>query len=470
MNEKLSLPTLPAETAPPSPGKSKRGWIWLIVLILAAAAAYHYWPKSPDTAGGAPAPGATGGRKGRGGGTPPVVAAKVRRGNIGVYVTGLGTVSPINTITIKSRVDGQLMKVNYQEGELIHQGDALMEIDTRPYQVQLDQAVGQQMRDQALLDNAKVDLARYQTLLQQNAIPEQTLATQKSMVAQLEGTVKADQSQIDMAKLNLTYCHITAPITGRIGLRLVDPGNIVHASDSGGLLVITQVQPISVVFTIVEDRLPDILRRWHSGQQLLVELWDRANEHKIGTGTLKTIDNQIDPTTGMIRLRAEFPNADESLFPDQFVNVRLLVQQKQGVTLVPSAAVQRTSTTTYVYLVKPDSSVTVRQLVEGVSEGDSTEVSSGLEPGDVVVMAGLDRLNEGTKVSVQFADEAGRGQGRGSAPGAGGGSPDGSPGGRRGRSGAPGAGGPGLGPGSSDGTPGGRRGRGRGRGAEGQAQ
>jgi multidrug efflux system membrane fusion protein len=367
------------------------------------------------------------------------------------------------------------MKLNYQEGELIHAGDPLIEIDTRPYQVQLDQATGQQMRDQALLDNANVDLARYQTLLQQNAIPEQTLATQKSLVAQLEGTVKSDQSQIDSAKLNLVYCHITAPITGRVGLRLVDPGNIVHASDSNGLLVITQVQPISVVFPVAEDSLPQVLKRWHAGQQLLVEVWDRANEHKLGTGTLKTVDNQIDPTTGMIRLRASFPNADESLFPDQFVNVRLLVQEKQGVTLVPAAAVQRTSTTTYVYLVKPDSSVTVRQLVEGVSEGDSTEVTSGLDPGDVVVMAGLDRLNEGTKVTVQYAAEGGgRGQGRGNAvgagaPGSGGGPPPNlSPGGRQGRGNPPGAGAPSPGGGNPGASPSGRKGRGRG--AEGQGQ
>ncbi|HMD71960.1 MAG TPA: MdtA/MuxA family multidrug efflux RND transporter periplasmic adaptor subunit [Bryobacteraceae bacterium] len=449
MNEKLSLPTLPAESTPQPPGKSKRGWIWLVVVAVAVAGAYHYWPKGADASGGASPPGASGGRSGRGAGLAPVVAAKVRRGNIGVYVTGLGTVTPINTITIKSRVDGQLMKVNYQEGELVHEGDPLIEIDTRPYQVQLDMAEGQLMRDQALLDNAKVDLDRYQTLLQQNAIPEQTLATQKSLVAQLTGTVTSDRSQIDSARLNLTYCHITAPITGRVGLRLVDSGNIIHASDAGGLLVITQVQPISVVFSIVEDKLPEVLRRWHAGQSLPVEIWDRADEHKIGTGTLKTVDNQIDPTTGMIRLRADLPNADESLFPDQFVNVRLLVQEKQGVTLVPSAAVQRTTSTTYVYLVKPDSTVTVRNLVEGVSEGEDTEVTDGLAPGDVVVMAGVDRLNEGAKVAVQFAAEGGRGQGRGNAPA---------------------LGGPGAGPGNPEGPKGGRRGRGRGRGAEGQAQ
>jgi multidrug efflux system membrane fusion protein len=450
MNEKTSLPTLPAEDTAKAPRKSKLGWIWLLILIAVAVGAYYYWPKGTNTAGGTAAPGATGGKKGRGG-VAPVVATKVRRGNIGVYVTGLGTVTPINTVTLKSRVDGQLMKINYTEGQLVHEGDSLIEIDTRPYQVQLDQAQGQLMRDQALLDNAKVDLKRYEILLQQNAIPEQQLATQKALVAQDEGIVKTDQSQIDSAKLNLAYCHIAAPITGRVGLRLVDPGNIVHASDTTGLLVITQVQPISVVFTIVEDKLPDVLKRWHAGQQLQVEVWDRADQTKIGTGTLKTVDNQIDPTTGMIRLRADFPNADESLFPDQFVNVRLLVQEKQGVTLVASAAVQRTSSTTYVYLVKPDSSVTVRQIVEGVSEGDATEVTSGLDPGDVVVMAGVDRLNEGTKVTVQFAAEGGRsqGQGRGSRAGAGVASPGG---------------------GTGADTAGGRKGRGRGRGAEGKGQ
>ena len=452
MNEKTSLPTLPAEDTPKAPRKSKLGWIWLLILIAAAVGAYYYWPKGTNTAGGTAAPGGTGGKKGRGAGLTPVVATKARRGNIGVYLTGLGSVTPINTVTIKSRVDGQLMKVNYAEGQLVHEGDSLIEIDTRPYQVQLDQAQGQLMRDQALLDNAEVDLQRYETLLKENAIPEQQLATQKALVAQDRGIVMTDRSQIASANLNLTYCHIAAPITGRIGLRLVDPGNIVHASDTSGLLVITQVQPISVVFTIGEDKLPDVLKRWHAGQKLPVEVWDRAKQNKIGTGTLKTVDNQIDPTTGMVRLRADFPNEDEALFPDQFVNVRLLEQEKQGVTLITSAAVQRTTSTTYVYVVKPDSSVTVRQVVEGTSEGDDTEIVSGLEPGDVVVMSGVDRLNEGSKVTVQFPGDAGgrgRGQGRGSAQGAGTPAPAGT---------------------NPQQSPDGHKGRGRGRGGEGKGQ
>jgi multidrug efflux system membrane fusion protein len=411
MNEKTTLPTLPEESTPKAQRKSKMGWVWFLVLVLAGAAAYYYWPKGTSAADGASSSGGTGSKK-KGGGPTPVTAAKARRGNIGVYVTGLGTVTPLNTVTVKSRVDGQLMKVNYTEGQLVKKGDELIEIDPRPYQVALDMATGQQMRDQATLDNARLDLQRYETLWQQDAIQKQQLDTQKSLVDQLVGTIKADQSQIDAARLNLVYCHITAEITGRVGLRLVDPGNIVHATDSNGMLVITQVQPISVVFPVAEDSLPQVLTRWHAGQQLAAEVWDRAGEHKLGTGTLATVDNQIDPTTGMIRLRANFPNDNEVLFPDQFVNVRLLVQEKQGVTLIPSAAVQRTTTTTYVYLVKEDSTVTVRQIVGGVTEGEDMEIVSGLAPGDEVVMSGVDRLNEGSKVTVQIIGQGGRGQGQ----------------------------------------------------------
>jgi len=423
MTDKPSLPTLPPpDTVPKARRKSIAGWVWLLILIAVAAGAYYFWPRGSNAAAGeATTKGGGGGKKGRGG-NAPVVGAHARKGNIGVYVTGLGTVTPLHTVTIKSRVDGQLIKVNYSEGQLVHEGDPLIEIDPRPYQVALDQATGQKMRDEATLNNAKVDQARYETLLSQNAIPEQQLATQKALVQQLTGTVKADEALIDSAKLNLIYCHITAPLTGRIGLRLVDPGNIVHASDANGLLVITQVQPISVVFPIVEDKLPDVLHRWHAGAQLPVEIQDRAGQHKLADGVLRTVDNQIDPTTGMIRLRAETPNAGEVLFPDQFVNVKLLVQEKTGVTLVPSAAVQRTTSTTYVYLVKPDSTVTVRQVTLGVTEGEEVEILSGLEPGDTVVTAGVDRLVEGSKVNVQVPGEGGRG-GRGGRGAKGGNAP-----------------------------------------------
>jgi multidrug efflux system membrane fusion protein len=374
------------------------------VLALLAAGAWYLWPKggtTPYAAGGTVSKGS---KKG-GSGLVPVVAAKARRGNIGVYIAGLGSVTPIYTVTVKSVVDGQLMGVHYNEGDLVTKGQLLAEIDKRPFQVMLEQYQGQLARDEATLANAKVDLERYTKLLAQDAIPEQQLATQRAAVAQAEGVVKIDQGLIDGAKLNLTYCDIPAPITGRMGLRLVDPGNIVHASDANGLVVITQVQPISVIFTVAEDDLPVVLRKLAAGEHLSAEAYDRANTAKIGTGVLATVDNQIDPTTGSLRLRANFDNSANLLFPNQFVNVRLLVQEKSGVTLVNRAVIQRTSSSEYVFLVKDDRTVTVRPITEGVSEGENTEIVSGVSPGDVLVMTGVDKLAEGTPVAVQMADD-----------------------------------------------------------------
>jgi multidrug efflux system membrane fusion protein len=384
----------------------RRWWVWLLALAVLGYGVYLVRKRmAAPQAATAAAP------QGTKLPSVPVVAARTRKGDIGVYITGLGAVTPVYTVTVKSRVDGQLMRVAYKEGDVVHQGTLLVEIDPRPYQVQLTQAEGQLLRDQALLDNARIDLARYQTLLAQNAIPEQQLATQKTLVEQDEGAVKTDQGQIDSAKLNLVYCHITAPITGRIGLRLVDPGNIVHATDTNGLLVITQIQPISVIFTIAEDQLPVVLQKMHAGERLEVDAYDRDMKTKIAQGWVATVDNQIDPTTGTVKLRANFDNRNNALFPNQFVNFQLLVEEKHDVTLVPTAVVQRNSQTTYVFLVKPDSTVTVRPITIPVyasdisTEGSDSEVSSGLSPGDVVVMTGVDKLQEGSKVRVQMYGE-----------------------------------------------------------------
>ncbi len=384
------------------PQRSSRPWIWLIVLLVLGGAGYLLWPRIQQLVQRSAAPVAAPGKKGRGAAIP-VVVARAKRGNIGVYVTGLGAVTPLHTVTVKTRVDGQLMELHYKEGQLVHEGDPLLEIDPRPFQVMLSQAEGKLLTDQAALDNARIDQARYEKLLTQNAIPEQQLATQKTLVTQDQGIVKADLAAIESAKLNLTYSHITSPITGLVGLRLVDPGNIVHATDNNGLVVITQLEPISVIFTVAEDQLPPILKKIRAGQKLRVDAWDRDLKTRLAQGTLETLDNQIDQTTGTLKLRSVFDNKDDALYPNQFVNARLLVEDKYGVVLAPNAAVQRNSQATYVWVVKPDQSVTVRNVTVGTTEGDSTEIKSGLAAGDVLVIDGVDKLQEGGKVSASGA-------------------------------------------------------------------
>jgi multidrug efflux system membrane fusion protein len=380
----------------------RRWWVWVLAASLLGIVAYTQLTKSGRTAEGPGKPGAAKALQG-----VPVVAVAARQGDIPIYLTGLGTVTPLHTITVKSRVDGQLMKVYYREGQTVTKGQLLAEIDPRPFQAQLTQVEGQMIRDQALLKNAKMDRERYRVLSTQDSIAKQQYDTQKSLVRQLEGTVKLDQGQIDNAKLQLVYSRITAPISGRIGLRVVDSGNMIHATDTTGLAVITQLEPITVIFTIPEDNLPALLDKLRTGARLPVDAYNREQTKKLTTGVLLTLDNQIDPNSGTVRLKAEFANKHHELFPNQFVNARLLLDTKRGATVVPTAAIQRSPQGTFVYLVKPDQTVTARQVRVGPTEGDNAAIYEGLVPGDVVVVEGAERLREGSKVEV-------KGQGNGS--------------------------------------------------------
>jgi len=346
----------------------KRGAIGLLVLCLLAIGAYALLMKSGEAQLRVPGEKKADSRVR----TVPVVAVAAKTGDIGVYLTGLGSVTPLNTVTVKSRVDGQLMRVLFKEGQIVRSGELLAEIDPRPFQAQLTQMEGQMARDQALLKNAQLDLERYRDVYRQELIAKQQL-----------------------------YSRITEPITGRIGLRLVDPGNIVHANDANGLLVITQLQPIAVVFTIPEDSLPPVLGKLKAGERLPVEAFDREQKRRLAVGSLLTVDNQIDPTTGTVKLKAIFPNDDHELFPSQFVNARLLLDVKRGATIVPTAAIQRGSQGTFVYIVKVDQTVAVRPVTVGVTQGDEASIEAGLFPDEQVVVDGTEKLREGSNVDVQ---------------------------------------------------------------------
>ncbi len=386
------------------PGSRLRGPIrWMLLLACALmAGAFLVWRAPRDGAAqpkGAPPPGA--------GGPVTVTTEPARLGVAPVTLTGIGTVTPLKTVTVKSRVDGELTEVRFKEGQLVKEGEVLAQIDPRPYQAQLDQYQGQLAKDQALLDNAKADLVRYQSLVQKDMLAGQTKDTQASLVRQYEGAVRSDKAQIDNARLNIEYSRITAPITGRVGLRQLDPGNMVRATDTTGLCVITQVSPISVVFTLPEDQLPAVRGRLRAGQKLPVAAYDRTMSQKLAQGTLATTDNQIDVNTGTIKLRAVFDNADEALFPNQFVNAVLLLEERRDVVLLPAAAVLRGPKEARVFVVGPDGKAVSRTLVTGMAVGPDVVAESGLAAGEAVVVEGADRLRDGAAVVVRNPADGG---------------------------------------------------------------
>jgi multidrug efflux system membrane fusion protein len=403
--ESSHRPTTPAAPAAPAPEpqlqppqpepRKRRGLIkWLVILVLAVAAifAWEQFQKresdSQRSASSGPAP-------------QTIRDAPVTTGDVPIIINALGAVTPLATVTVRTQISGQLQKVGFEEGQIVKKGDFLAQIDPRPFQATLAQFQGQFEKDTALYDQAQADLQRFETLNRQDSIAKQQVDDQRFLVKQDHAAMATDQAQIDAANLNITYCHIVAPTGGRVGLRQVDPGNYVQPTDVGGLVLLTQLEPISVIFTVPEDYLPQIQARMKTGAILPVAIYDRANVNKLQDGALAFIDNQIDVTTGTVRLRALFDNKDDSLFPQQFVNARLTVDTLSNAIVAPNAAIQQGSQGPFVYVVNDDSTVSVRQIKTGPVDGERTAILSGLKAGENVVIDGVDRLHEGAKVTVR---------------------------------------------------------------------
>jgi membrane fusion protein, multidrug efflux system len=413
--------------------RPKKGFVrWLVMLVLIGGlgfGGYRWWHSMNLAANTTNAlPNDSGNRSGRGrgagrggGGRPAVITVAARKTDMPVYLRGLGTAAASNTVTVRSRVDGQLTRVDFKEGQFVKQGDLLAEIDKRPFEVQLAQAKGQLARDQALLESAQAERQRNQLLLDKGLIPKQQFETQAATVGQFEGSIQADQALIDNANLQITYSRIIAPISGQIGLRLVDEGNIVRAADTGGMVVITQLQPISVLFSIPEDNLGEVIAKLRSGRQLHVEAWDHDDTKKIADGVLLTADNQIDAATGTSKLKAVFDNSNNALYPNQFVNVRLLINVLKGAVVVPGATIQRGSQGTFVYVVGDNQTAMMRPVTLQVTEGNDVAIASGVKAGEMVILEGMDKVQDGARVDVQTSGsvpgaltvrERGRGRGR----------------------------------------------------------
>jgi|SRR5580704_4800632 len=415
----MAPPPQPQRTGAPQAHRSYL-WVWIVVILVLAIGGLTYYRKQQAAAQAAKAKAAAANR------SVPITTATVRQGPIGVYINALGTVTPVYTATITSRVDGQIVSVNYREGQMVRKGDVLIQVDPRPYQAALTQAQGTLAHDEALLSESRIDLDRYQLAFNRNAIAKQQLDDQTQTVKQFEGSVKNDQGTVASATTNVDYATIKAPIDGRVGLRLLDPGNIVTAGSTTPLVVIAQLQPITVIFSVAEDYLPQIQKQMRVGKKMSVEAFDRAQQTKLSTGSLLTLDNQVDTSTGTVKLKAIFPNQDLTLFPNQFVNTRLLVDTEQNASLAPTAAIQRDAQGTFVYLIKPDQTAAMQNVTVGTTDGSVAAVQ-GLQPGQVIAITGFDKLQDGAKVSISNPS-GGTNANSGAAPGAATGSGSGSTG------------------------------------------